>query len=300
MTSKQLRGQYRNNVGYNGQFILTEAISRSQKNRKSSRKSDLAAHPSAIAISPDLNVTNWDPMVKDGERMLFVGNSFMANEGGVQNYLAKALRKKQIEITTDDSIHYGKPLRAMLQPAVASKIAASNVDSVVITSGDPLSMKHFADRTKREEKKLFVFMSWSPTHPGNRATEKQYTDATRSTVREMRAFERQTGAVIIPTAVVFHDLTVRPPEGVPRVDYLWRVANIHQNELGTMVNAWMHYAILTGQSPVGVNFDMPPYVVGQRLQKTPELRLTRELRLELQHRVWSVAQAWRSGKCHLE
>ncbi|HRX81376.1 MAG TPA: hypothetical protein P5307_20040, partial [Pirellulaceae bacterium] len=30
------------------------------------------------------------PIIRDGERMLFVGNSYTANEGGVYSYLAKA------------------------------------------------------------------------------------------------------------------------------------------------------------------------------------------------------------------
>ena len=89
--------------------------------------------------------------------------------------------------------------------------------------------------------------------------------------------ERETGATIVSSAVAFHALTVRPPEGMPRIDYLWKPRNIHQNEIGTMINAWMLYAMLTGNSPVGVNFDMPPYVVGQKLKGNPDIPAFRVL-----------------------
>ena len=145
-----------------------------------------------------------------------------------------------------------------------------------------------------------MFVTWEGQHPGNRATMESYTAATKRTVGDMRAMEKETGATIIPAALVYHDLTVRPPAGMPRVDYLWIESNIHQNELGSMVSAWMFYAILTGKSPVGVDFDLPPFVTGEAMKKTPEVRLTPELRIELQQRVWKVAQAWRSGQTHLE
>ena len=286
MNDRQLRGQYRNNVGYNGEFVLSAVGSRSNP----------SGQPSVDPI-PEIR---WDPLIQDGESLLFVGNSFMANEGGVRNYLVKALKKRQLEITTDEMTIHGEPLKGMLKPEVAAKMDSSEFDSVIITSGDLKVMKQFDTRIQHSNKKTIVFMTWEPKHLGNGATERQYTGATKRAVRDMRRMERNTNATIIPSAVVFHDLTVRPPQGMPRVDYLWRKSNDHQNELGTMVNAWMLYAILTGDSPVGVNFDMAPFVVGQKLQKTPELRLDRELRSTLQQRVWQVAQAWKSGKSHLE
>jgi hypothetical protein len=116
----------------------------------------------------------------------------------------------------------------------------------------------------------------------------------------MRDLEKETGATIIPAAVLYHDLTVRPPDGMPRVDYLWRKGDPNQNAIGTMANALLMSAMLTGKSPAGLNFDLPPYVVGQRLQDEPELRLTRELRETIQYRAWEVAQRWAKGKTHLE
>ncbi|MGV3483406.1 MAG: hypothetical protein ACO1RT_03180 [Planctomycetaceae bacterium] len=176
----------------------------------------------------------------------------------------------------------------------------ADVDVVVITSGEPKIMKQFATKLKDSGKRLVVFLTWEEKHPGNHASLTQYTAATRKAVRTMRVLEKETGATIIPAAVLYHDLTLRPPTGMPRVDYLWRAANVHQNSLGTMANALLMSAMLTGQSPAGLNFDFPPHIIGQQLADEPELRLTRELREILQYRAWAVAQGWAKGKTHLD
>lgn len=283
---RQLSGSYKAVNGNYGEFLLNEAGSTGRTTPQSEP-------------SPNDRVASTYE-IKNGDRLLFIGNSFMANEGGVYNYLAEALKKNRVEISVDKQINYGKPLREMMKPDVRRAIEAGNADAVVITSGRLDIMKQFAGGIRQNGMKTVVFMTWELRHPGNRATTDQYTEATRKAVREMRQMERETGAIIVPAAVAFHDLTVRPPEGMPRVDYLWKPMNIHQNEIGTMVNAWMLYAVLTGNSPVGMNFDMPPYVVGQKLKDNPDIRFTRDLRTELQERVWEVAQAWKTGQSHLE
>ena len=233
--------------------------------------------------------------------MLFVGNSYTANEGGVYNYLAKALSAADgPTIRTDKRIYYGKPLRAMFTDDVQAAIRSGDFDTVVITSGDLPTMNQFHKLIHRHRQQTVVFMTWAGRHPGNRATMKSYTEATKRSVAEMRTMEKDTGATIVPAAVAYHDLTIRPPHAMPRIDYLWIKGNIHQNELGTMVNAWMFYTMLTGKSPVGVDFDVPPFVVDGVMKKTPEVKITPELRRELQQRVWKIAQAWRSGKSHLD
>ncbi|MEP3478794.1 MAG: hypothetical protein ABJZ55_06075 [Fuerstiella sp.] len=288
ISDRQLKGSYRSTNGNNGTFVLRESVTRQSSN---------ASHSATTARRRSSSLGT----VQNGESFLFIGNSFMANEGGVFNYTAKALRVgAETKISTEKMIEYGRPLSAMAKPEVVRAIASEEYDSVVITSGQLATMKKFVTEINKAGKKPIVFMTWELRHPGNRGTQQSYTDATKRSVRDMRRLEKETGATIVPAAVVYHDLTTQPPEGLPRIDYLWRPANIHQNELGTMVNAWMFYAVLTGKSPVGVNFDMPPFVVGEKLREAPELRLTPELRRTLQERVWKVAKEWQSGKTHLE
>ncbi len=287
LKASQLRGQYQATNGWNGEFVLNETAA-------SRRNTPTSVEPESI------EEVEIKPIVRDGDHLLFVGNSYMANEGGVYNYFQAALRKRGIEITHESKIAFGQPLSEMVTREVGDAMMSPDVDVVVITSGDPKVMKQFATKIKSSGKRLAVFMTWEAKHPGNRATLPQYTTATRNEVRTMREIEKETGATIVPAAVLFHDLTVNPPSDVPRIDYLWRQANIHQNSLGTMANALLMVAMLTGESPAGLNFDFPPHIVGQQLSAEPELRLTRELRETLQYRAWAVAQDWTKGKTHLE
>jgi len=284
---RQLTGSYKAANGNYGEFQLNETGG-----------SGRSPSPKSAATDTKRAAARYE--IKNGDRLLFIGNSFMANEGGVFNYLAAALQKNRVSTNVDKQINYGKALREMMKPEVRSAIEAGDAAAVVITSGQLDIMKRFDGGIRQAGMKTVVFMTWELRHPGNRATTSQYTEATRKAVQEMRRMERETGAMIVPAAVAFHSLTTRPPEGMPRVDYLWKPRNIHQNELGTMVNAWMLYSVLTGNSPVGVNFDMPPYVVGQKVKSEPDIRFTRDLRTALQERVWEVAQVWKAGKSHLE
>jgi hypothetical protein len=283
LDARQLKGNYKSTNGNNGTFMLQE--------------SKTGARPTPPTISEPAGEAKFKP----GDNLLFIGNRFMASEGGIFNYLQKAVGVGTgMTVQTDSIIDNDRPLSAMLTAKVGRAIVAVEVDSVVITSGELTTMRKFITEIEKAGKHPIVFMTWEPRHPGNRGTDSYYTTATKTSVRNIRRLQKETGATIIPVAVVYHELTTRPPQGMPRRDFLWRPANIHQNELGTMVNAWMMYTILTGKSPVGVDFDMPPFVAGETLQSDPDLKLTAARRLELQTRVWEVAKAWNAGRTHLE
>jgi len=287
LRASQLRGQYQATNGWNGEFTLNETAA-------SRRNAPMSVEPESI------EEVAIKPIISNGDHLLFVGGNFMANDGGIYNYLEVALRKRGIDITHESIIAADKSLNEMVTREVGEAMMSSKVDVIVITSGDPKVMKQFATKIKDSEKRLVVFMTWEEKHPGNRATVPQYTTATRKAVRTMRQLEKETGATIIPAAVLYHDLITSPPDGMPRIDYLWRKDDINQNAVGTMANALLMSAMLTGESPAGLNFDLPPFIVGQRLQDEPELRLTRELREMIQYRAWAVAQSWTKGKTQLE
>lgn len=288
ISARQLRGSYRSTNGNNGTFVLRESVSASTptpptKTRGRSRTS----RPTAG--------------IRDGETFLFIGNSFMANEGGVFSYFAKAVKTADnISVDFDKHINYGRPLSAMLKPEVGRSIASQKFDTIVFTSGQLSSMRKFIGDIDKAGKRAVVFMTWELRHPGNRATEAQYTAATRKTVGLMRRLQQESDVVVIPAVVVYHDLTLRPPSEMPRPDYLWHEANIHQNELGTLVNAWTVYAVLAGKSPVGLDLDVSPYVVAGKLKSMPDFVMTADVRSALQARVGEVVQAWKSGRTHLE
>ncbi len=287
LSASQLRGRYRASNGWNGEFVLNETAA-------SRRQSANSVEPAPIE---DVVIK---PIIQDQDHLLFIGNDYLSNEGGVANYLQTALKKRGMEVTHESKIAVGKSLSDMVTREIGDAMLAPQVKVVVITSGELSVMKQFATKLKGTDKKLVVLMTWEEKHPGNQASVMQYTAATRKAVRVMRQMEKETGATIVPLAVLYHDLTSRPPQGMPRVDYLWKLRESQQNALGNWVNALLLSAMLTGESPIGLNFDFPPHIVGQNLPDEPDLRLTRELRDELQYRAWSVAQAWVKGKSHLE
>lgn len=287
LQESQLRGQYQASNGWNGEFLLNETAA-SRRNVPNS------------VVPQSIEEVEIEPVIRDGDHLLFVGNSLMGNEGGVYNYLQVALQKRGIDITHESKITEGKSLSEMVNREVGDAMMDPSVDVVVITSGDLKAMQQFARKLKDAGKRLVVFMTWEERHPGNRSSKLQYTSATRKQVRAMREFEKQTDATIVPVAVLYHDLTLNAPDDMPRIDYLWRERNMHPNALGTMASALLMSAMLTGESPAGLNFDYPPHIVGQNIPDEPDLRFSRDIREILQYRAWNVAQAWVKGKTHLE
>lgn len=241
------------------------------------------------------------PAIADGNALLFIGNSYMGNYGGVNNLLQRQLASASpaLKITTKSDIYYGQPLSAMFTPQAQELIQSKRFDPVIITSGTIEAMKQFDAVIRASGARTFVYQTWAGSHPGNRATMEAYRASTAADVRLMRQMERETRAVVVPVAVIYHDLISRPPREGLREDYLWKPANIHQNFLGTAVNAWSLYAVLTGRSPVGVDLDytanlpnwMPPTLAPDDLA----LARDAELRRAVQERVWKVVQQWRSG-----
>ena len=283
LQASQLRGQYQASNGWNGEFVLNETAASRQKN--------------PMSVEPEsIEEVEIKPVVKDGDHLLFIGNSYMSENGGVYNYFQAALQKRGLEVTLESKISPGKKLSDMVTREVGDAMMNKDVDVVVITSGDLKVMKQFATKLKDSGKRLVVFMTWDEKHPSNRTVLPQYTKSTRNAVRAMRGFEKESGATIIPVAVLHHELTIRPPNEMPRIDYLWQKAGNDQNALGTMASALLMVAVLTGESPAGLNFDFPPHIVGQELTDEPDLRLTREVREVLQYRSWSIAQDWAKGK----
>lgn len=261
-----------------------------------------AQDPALFEAGGEVATTGPAPLVADGDSILFVGNSYMGNKGGVYNYLARAMAAADppLRLVPSSRIFYGQGLQSMCTDRVRRMIINGGFAAVVITSGDGETMRRF-DKTIREHgAATVVYMTWSGRHPGNGATIEDYRQWTARSVQVMREMECDTGAVVVPLAVIYYDLTVRPPRDGLRVDYLWEPANIHQNELGTVVNSWALYAVLTGRSPIGIDYDSQPHVVGDRLSENPDIVFDVPLRRALQERVLDVVRQWQSGKTEFD
>ncbi len=259
-----------------------------------------AAGRAALAPAPDAQEAGR--ALANGDALYFVGNSYMGNRSGVYAYLRKAasVADPPMTIRTKASIFWGKGLQAMNTPEVRDAIESGKCGRVVITSGDLATMKEFDSLIRENGLQTVVFMTWAGRHPGHQATPEEYREATARSVETMRQMEAETGAVVVPIAVVYYDLTVRPAREGLREDYLWDPANIHQNELGIVVNSWVLYSVLAGKSPVGLDYDLPPHVVGTKLVNNPDIVFDEALRRELQERVWKIVQQWQAGETEFD
>jgi hypothetical protein len=145
-THWQLTGSYKAANGNYGEFQLNETGT-------TGRAASSTSPPAAAGSS----ASPYE--LKNGDRLLFIGNSFMANEGGVFNYLAAALQKNRVQISVDKQINYGKPLREMMKPEVRAAIEKGDADAVVITSGQLAIMKQFDGGIRQAGMNTVVFMT---------------------------------------------------------------------------------------------------------------------------------------------
>ncbi len=226
----------------------------------------------------------WPAVVHDGDRIFYVGNSFIGTEGGLDNHFRRivALAVPPLKITNSSQIFWGRGLGSMWTDDVLKEIRSGRDNIVVVTSGQADLMKRFHDEITKAGPKMVVHMTWGRNPTINDGGMASFREQTARTVDSARQFERDTGVPIAPCGLVFYDLTVDPPD-VPglRPDWVFMSENIHQGQIGTMANAATHYAVMTGRSPVGLPM-WDPY--------PPELVKA------VQERAWRIVQDWKAGK----
>lgn len=265
----------------------------------------------AAAPAPDPVRTAWPPILKDGDRLYFVGNSYMGNHGGLPRALEKLLAQREppLSVQSDGSIFFGKGLGEMHRPDVAASLSSGVFSVCVITSGKLDAMRRFANALGGCERSV-VFLTWpiNPVVAGKRDLA-QYQADLSAMVADVRAFEREAGASVIPAGIAHEMLLREPPPEAKRLDWIYWERNIHQNGVGMLVNVYTAYAGLLHESPEGLSFDfVAPYqgdiFVGQRIATRQtkgdklhydEVVLTDELRSTLQKVAWKAVVDWRNG-----
>ncbi|MDR2495941.1 MAG: hypothetical protein LBD21_02285 [Tannerellaceae bacterium] len=226
----------------------------------------------------------WTPLVANADSILFVGNSYIGAEGGLDNHLSRMsqLMNPPLHLNVQSIIHWGQGLGRMYNDSVLKAIATGGKKLVVVTSGPDEQMLRFAEAISKAGSRMMVHMTWptNPTLNGNNLH--AYRDRLLKLVGQMRAFESASGIAVAPCGLVFYDLLVDPPklEGL-RIDWMYMEEDIHQNHIGTMINAATHYAVMTGRSPVGLPMwdPWPPQLVR-----------------EVQQRAWKIVKEWKAGQ----
>ncbi len=249
------------------------------------------------------------PLLEHLDRVHFIGNSFSGNFGGLNHHLQVVLARRQgLEIETTPEAgdwYYGRALSSMT-PELDFVANEGNVDVCVFTSGRPDTMRMFAEQPSQSCGEVVLFSTWNGANPA--FNPEVFPAAIEGMVEDARTIEAEFPSVrVVPTAHVWRGLSLDPPLDPPRADYLYVTDNIHQNGLGTIVNAYTMYAALTAQSPVGLEYDPNalvdvPFVVEQRVglhfEEEPFLNegdvvtLDASLQRTLQQRVWRHVNEW--------
>jgi hypothetical protein len=240
--------------------------------------------PPAVQMEGAAPEPAWPAILHDGDRLFYVGNSFIGNEGGLDNVFRRLVARAMppLTVTNSSQMFWGRGLGSMWTDSVLKEIHSGRDNVVVVTSGPTDLMKRFHDEIARAGGRMVVHMTWGRNPTINDGGMAAFRQETARIVDQMEQFERNTGVPVAPCGLVFYDLTVDPP-AVPglRPDWIFMSEDIHQNQIGTMANAATHYAVMTGRSPVGLPM-WDPY--------PPELVKA------VQERAWKIVQDWKAGK----
>lgn len=197
--------------------------------------------------------------VQNGERILFVGNSYTGFEGGLHNHVKSicAMGSPALNITTTLEWAGGTELLELYDVTNAvSEIRTGNYDIVVLQSdNDPFidtarffrAVRKFDVEIKAAGAQTVLFMPW--TYPTQELGSYTYC------YNNHNAIAAEIGAFIVPVGTVWWGMRKRPPLGL--TEFACWVDNgndCHKDDTGTTLNTYIFYAALTGRSPMGINF----------------------------------------------
>ncbi len=195
-------------------------------------------------------------LLKDGDSVLFIGNSYVGSEGGLNNHFRRTVAKAAPPLTVkaDWTSMYDKATLAdMLTDEVSQRIRTGSDALVVAQSGPDEAMRRFADLAKAAGRHLVFFETWADSPMLGVGGWDEFREATQADIERLQRFEKETGVPVAPCGLIYYDLLADPPAfGGLRPDYLFVPGSSIQNDLGTLVNVAALYAVTTGRSPVGL------------------------------------------------
>ncbi len=203
-----------------------------------------------------------DPqIITANAKLSFIANSFMGAYGGVNNYLELIVNESVNPVTLntvpariDSGGWYWGMLLSQMTSALERIESEGDYDSCIFLDGSMQTMRDFADRLFVACDKVILFADAGFHNPVTLGG--AYFNATATTLANARQMQAEyPELLVVPTAYVFYELTTNPVVNVPRLDYLYGDDNIHQNGLGTLVNAYSLYAAFSSRSPLGLGFE---------------------------------------------
>jgi hypothetical protein len=201
--------------------------------------------------------------IADGDAVFFVGNSYFdswSRDLPVWVSAVGAAVEPPIAIRTGKFNQPGSMRLAwFLKQSGVRAALASKAYKVYVIQGDerepvdePEGFKQAVRDFKREIEAangtMMLFMTW------NQALG---TDFYAELERTFDALRDELDLPIIPVGQIYDDCQKDPFEGYPANTSWLTHEDLHQNEIGSAVNAYATFAMLTGIDPDGVQFDAP-------------------------------------------
>jgi hypothetical protein len=197
--------------------------------------------------------------IHEGERILFVGNSYTGFTGGLHNHVKTICTMGDAPIDIDTHLEWagGTELIDLYDVTNAvGEIRTGNYDIVVLQADnnpfiDPATffeaVRKFDVEIRAVGAQTVLYMVW--TYPTQELGSYLYC------LNNHTQIAAEVGAFIVPVGVAWWGLRKRPPLGQGEFFlYVDDGADCHQNEIGTTLNTYIFYAALTGNSPVGIDF----------------------------------------------
>jgi hypothetical protein len=206
------------------------------------------------------------PVVRDGDAVFFVGNSFFDWQGRPLPQWVAALGAAvsppiRIEVGAD-IVPGEKPLPDFLEHDATREALASGKYDVFVLQGyefEPVDDKQaFHDAVREFDRRIraagaqtVLFMTWDFQF-------RPFIDELSASYDEIG---RELGVPVIPAGLVHADCGRAPPQGEGRhfltADAEHPDGDLHQNARGTAVNVYTTFMVLTGRDPQGRNFTAP-------------------------------------------
>lgn len=303
----------KNQPGHNTHSSVSNETARSSLSRGALRFA-LGALALMGALLPQSEAAA-QPIVQNGDSFYLVGNSYIGNNAGQHMLLPVMFSNGSSPISINTTVGNGNyffsmGLQSMFTTTVQNQIASNGYDFVLNISGPVSNMNQFATASANAGSQNIIFMVWEGIHPHTSnwsGTWNTYRNGTISIINEVRSVESSTDAIVAPVGAILYDLLADPVRPGLRADYVfeWETngnTNIHQNFLGQLVGAYTVYSLLTGESPVGIEFNFSAfgndYINGSTLWTSRigvhPFDYDEAFRLDVQDRVWKVLNEWQN------
>lgn len=236
--------------------------------------------------------------VAEGNRILFIGNSFTNNAGGLNTYVEMALADgpSPVTVTTDRNISFSQDVDYFWNESDAvNDIVTGNWDIVVLQgywSGidHPAGMldtfnlyvDKFDSVITESGAQTVLMMPWAGNPTADWMTFLKYAQDSQKYRDNYRATGDRIGAPVAPCGWIWCTLVLDKPDDSWTDGFLY-ADDIHQNELGHYVNSYVFYSLFAESSPVGLDY---------HYTDVTNVTFSDSIRTVIQEHVWSEMADW--------